>query len=139
MRNGLIVCVLTLVFGSVAFGQGGTQAADSYLGTWAGTWVAAGDEPASGTIEITLEKTGDAAPTGKVKATTSESSYTAVFKTLVVDGNKMRGTYDHPLGEGGEVTVESTFDGTAAKGTWKLNQPGQATELARGTWTAAKK
>ena len=139
MRNGLIVCVLTMVFSSVGFGQGSSKAADAYLGTWAGTWAASTEEGGTGELEITIEKGKDGALAGKMKASGGESGHSAAFKTLTVEGNKMIAKYDYPLGDGGEIVLEGDLDGTKAKGTWRLTPPGQPADVARGTWTTAKK
>ncbi len=140
MRNGLILCVATLMFGAVGFGQGrSTQAADRYLGTWAGTWASATEDDGAGAIEITIEKGKDEAPAGKMKVTGGESGHSVAFKTLTFDGNKMTAKYDYPLGDGGEVVLQGDLEATTAKGTWKLTPPGQTADVARGTWTAAKK
>ncbi len=140
MRNGLILCVMALMFSGVGSGQGNSkQGADSYFGTWAGTWASSSEDGGTGEIEVTLEKGKDGAPAGKIKASGGESGHSAAFKTLTFDGNKMTAKYDYPLGDGGEIVLEAALEATTAKGTWKLTPPGQTAEAARGTWTAAKK
>jgi hypothetical protein len=133
MRKGWIVCLL--IVGLSAFGY--AQGKDSHLGTWAGTWAAA-EGDGTGGLEITIEAGKDGALGGQVKATGGEAGHTAVFKTLSFDGNKMTGKYDYPLGEGGQIVLEGTFDKASAKGTWVLLPPG-ATEGPHGTWTITKK
>ena len=120
MRHGWLVCLLIVVLGGAGFAQG----ADSHVGTWTGTWAGSAE---------------GGALAGKMKATGGESGHSATFKSLAFDGNKMTGKYDYPLGDGGEIVLQGTFDKTSAKGTWVLTPPGQTTEAARGTWTLTKK
>lgn len=138
MRNGLILCVLTVMFSGVGYGQADSRrASDSYVGTWTGSWTSS--EGGTGELELTLEKTKDGAPGGKITAFGGESAHSAVFKTVTIDGNKMQAKYAYPLGEGGEITLDATFDGPAAKGTWMLRPPGGTADVANGTWTVTKK
>ena len=141
MRNGSIACVLTLVFGSMGFGQGtGKQAAAPYLGTWAGTWASSSEEGGTGEIEVTIEEGNDGAPAGRLKVSGGEAGHSAAFKTLTFDGNKMTAKYDYPLGDGGEILLQAHLEDPKAKGTWKLTPPpGQTADAARGTWTATKR
>jgi hypothetical protein len=62
-----------------------------------------------------------------------------VFKSLSFEGDKMTGKYEYPLGDGGQIVLEGTFDKTAAKGTWTLTPPGQTSVGPHGTWTLTKK
>lgn len=142
MRNGWIVCVLILVFSGVGYAQSdgkSAQGSDQYLGIWAGAWAGSGDDSGAGDLEITIEKGKDGALAGTMKATGGGSDHAAAFKSLSFDGSKMTGKYDYPAGDGGEVVLEGTFEGQAAKGTWILHPPGQATEVPHGTWTLTKK
>jgi hypothetical protein len=116
------------------------QVADAYLGVWTGSWATSGDPADGGSFEMTIEKDKDGAPAGKVTVTGRDSAHSAVFKTLSFEGNKMNGTYDYPLEDGGEIVLEATFDKGAGTGTWLMHPKGQATEVAaRGTWKVAKK
>jgi hypothetical protein len=108
---------------------------DEWVGTWAGTWDGAG----SGEFELTLDKTQDGGPVGRVAVTTDGGNYTADLKAIAIDGDKMNAKYDFPLDTGSEVIVLATFAARSAKGTWSLRPRGQETELAAGTWTVTKK
>lgn len=111
-------------------------AASDYLGAWSGSW----DGPTSGEFDLTLDRGRNGAPHGKLTVTAGSTPYTAEFKTLSIDGATMSGTYDYPLDEGGEVTIEATFDGRTAKGTWILRPQGQPQEeTARGTLVLSRK
>jgi hypothetical protein len=133
MRKSWMVCLLVVVLSAVGY----AQTKDTHLGTWVGTW-AGGDGGGSGELEITIENGKGGALGGQVKATGGESGHTAVFKSLSFDGNKMTGKYEYPLGDGGLIVLEGTFDKASASGTWVLTQPGQA-EGPHGTWTVTKK
>jgi hypothetical protein len=141
MRNGWIVCALVMALTGIGYarGDGQAKAADRHLGTWVGTWASSGEGGGAGELEVTIENGKQGALAGRLKATGGESGHTAVFKTLSFDGNKMSATYDYPLGEGGEIAMEATFEGSTAKGTWTLHPPGQGGQDARGTWTVTKK
>jgi hypothetical protein len=133
MRKSWVVCLLIVVLS--AFGY--AQEKDSHLGTWAGTWAGA-DGGASGELQIIIENGKGSALGGQIKATGGDSGHTATFKSLSFEGNKMTGKYDYPLGDGGLIVLEGTFDKASGKGTWVLTPPGQ-TEGPHGTWTLAKK
>ena len=88
---------------------------------------------------MTVEKGKDGALAGKVNVS-GEMPHTAPFKSLSFAGNKMNGTYQYPLGDGGEVVLEASFEGNTLAGTWLLHPEGQATEIAaRGTWKVTRK
>jgi hypothetical protein len=134
MRKGWIVCLL--IVGLSAFGH--AQGKNSHLGTWTGTWAAA-EGDGTGGLEITIETGKDGALGGQIKATGGESGHTAVFKMLSFDGDKMTGKYDYPLGDGGQIVLEGTFDKASAKGTWVLTPTGATSGGPHGTWTITKK
>jgi len=110
---------------------------EQYAGTWSGTWDGSG----SGNFELTLEKSKDGGVTGKVAVTTDGGNYTAPFKALSFDDNKMNAKYDFPLdvSASSEVVLMSTIEGSIAKGTWSLRPKGQESEVAKGTWTVTRK
>jgi hypothetical protein len=135
MRKGLVVCLLIAALSVLGYAQG----KNSHVGTWTGTWAAA-EGDGNGGLEITIETGKDGALGGQVKATGGESGHTAAFKSLSFDGDKMTGKYDYPLGDGGVIVLEGTFDKASAKGTWVLTPTGQPAGAGpRGTWTVAKK
>ena len=126
-----VVCFfLSTVAGAVQ----NASSAEQYAGTWSGTWDGAG----SGDFELTLEKKGDGVA-GKVAVTTDGGPYNAELKGIVFDGAKMTAAYDFPLDPNAEVGIAATFDGRAAKGTWRLHPKGQDADVASGTFTVAKK
>jgi hypothetical protein len=133
MRKSWIVYLLIVMLSAFGYAQG----KDRHLGAWAGTW-AASEGDGSGGLEITIETGKDGALGGQVKATGGESGHTALFKSLSFDGDKMTGKYEYPLGDGGQIVLEGTFDKASAKGTWVLAPPGQSTG-PHGTWTLTKK
>jgi hypothetical protein len=139
MHRRSLVWLLVIVFVGTASASTPARASqastgDEYLGKWTGTWDGSG----SGEFELTLEK-GKDAPAGKVAVTTEQGNYTADLKSLSFSGKSMSATYDFPLDPSAEVAIAATFDGGKAKGTWSLRPKGQATELAGGSWTVARK
>jgi hypothetical protein len=143
MRNGWLMCALLVVVSALAHAQGDgkhTEVPAQYLGVWSGSWAGGGDTATGGDFEMTIERGKDGAPAGKVNVGGGESGHSAVFKSLSFGDNKMNAKYDYPLGEGGEIVMEATFDGKKGTGTWLLHPQNQdSTVLARGTWTVTKK
>jgi hypothetical protein len=134
-------CVLLWVFilgamcSAAQRGADGASAGEAFVGTWTGSWDAAGS---GGGFELTLEKAKDGPVTGKVSVT-GEPTYKATFKALSFDGKKMSAKYDFPPDAGGEVLLEASFDGHTAKGTWSLREKANGNEVATGGWAVTKK
>ena len=143
MRQKLMVALVLLAIGGAVRAQGDgkrAQVADEFLGVWTGSWGMSADATDGGSFEMTIEKDKDGAPAGKVVVSGGESAHNAVFTTLSFEGNKMNATYDYPVGDGGEIVLEATFDKGAGTGTWIMHPKGESAEIAaRGTWKVTKK
>ena len=143
MRHKLVIGLMLLAIGGVVHAQSEPkrgEVADEYLGTWAGSWGMSADASDGGSIEMTIEKDKEGAPAGKVTVSGGEGAHNAVFTSLSFEGSKMKGTYDYPVGDGGEIALEGTFDKGAGTGTWVMHPKGQAAEVAaQGTWKVTKK
>jgi hypothetical protein len=126
----VVVCSVSVV-GAQASAQ---QAGDNILGKWVGTWAGEG----TGKYTMSIEHNADKALGGTVETSfdSGEPGYTATFKSIVVDGEKVTMKYDAP--DGSEVEIEGTLEGTALEGTWKAFEPGTTTLAASGTFTGAK-
>jgi hypothetical protein len=128
-----------VIFGAVCSaaqrGAEGSSSGEQFVGTWTGTWDA-GDS--GGGFELTVEKGKDGVVGGRVSVT-GEPTYKATLKALSFEGKKMSAKYDFPPDEGGEVLLEASFDGNAAKGTWSLREKANGNEVAAGGWSAARK
>lgn len=129
------VCIVGAMCSAAQRGADGASAGEALVGTWTGTWDAAGS---GGGFELTFEKHKDGPVTGRV-AVTGEPTYKATFKALAFDGRKMSARYDFPPDEGGEVLLEASFDGNTAKGTWSLREKANGNEVAAGGWTVTRK
>jgi hypothetical protein len=70
---------------------------------------------------------------------TDGGNYSADFKSVSFDGDKMTAKYDFPLDPSAEVVMTATFDKAAAKGTWSLRPKGQTDEIAGGGIAVTKK
>ena len=116
-------------------GAEGSSSGEQFVGTWTGTWDA-GDS--GGGFELTVEKGKDGVVGGRVSVT-GEPTYKATLKALSFEGKKMSAKYDFPPDEGGEVLLEASFDGNAAKGTWSLREKANGNEVAAGGWSVARK
>jgi hypothetical protein len=116
-------------------GAEGSSSGEQFVGTWTGTWDAGGS---GGGFELTVEKGKDGVVGGRVSVT-GEPTYKATLKALSFEGKKMSAKYDFPPDEGGEVLLEASFDGDAAKGTWSLREKANGNEVAAGGWSVARK
>lgn len=103
-----------------------------------GTWSGSFDGDISGKFEMSIMPAGaNSKHTGKVIVTPDEGdSYTASFKSLTLEGDKLVGKYDDPSGNG-EVMLEGTSDGKAASGTWTYSR--QDNQAAKGMWKLTRK
>jgi hypothetical protein len=129
MRQQLVIGLVLLAFGGLVQAQGEAKRAqvpDEYVGLWAGSWGMTADATDGGSFEMTIEKDKDGAPAGKMTVSGGEGTHSAVFKSLSFDGNKMSASYDYPLGDGGEIVLEATFEKGAGTGTWSLHPQRQA-------------
>jgi len=108
---------------------------DKMLGTWSGTWDGSG----SGNFELTLDKTTDGKPVGRVAVTTDGGNYNADLQAIAIEGSKLSAKYEFPLDTGAEVVIGVTFEAATAKGTWSLRPKGQTAEVAAGTFEVARK
>jgi hypothetical protein len=135
VRRTLTICVaaLMMAFGHAAAQQSGAEGTVSdFVGTWTGTWEGGG----SGGFELTLEK-GEAGKLGGRVSVTGGPTYKATLKTVAFKGNKMTATYDFPPDPNIVITLEATFDGKTASGTWAARQ-GSGSDVASGTWTVKR-
>src|SRR3954447_10387921 len=81
MQNRLMVCLMALALGSAAFArekpaqEKPAHAADSYVGTWAGTYTS--EDGGNGQVEITFEKRTDGKPAGTVKSSGGDAEHSS--------------------------------------------------------------
>src|SRR5262245_18818749 len=132
--GGIMLRTAVLLLASL-LAAGQSASFEQYVGTWSGTWDGAG----SGNFELTIDKTKEGAPVGRVAVTTDGGNYNADLKSIAFDGAKMSAKYEFPLDTSAEVIVGVTFDAANAKGTWSLRPKGQDAEVAGGTFSVAKK
>jgi len=144
MRTGrvswLLVLVVCCAVGTASRSVAAqSSTAESYAGTWSGTWDS--DSAGSGKFDLILEKGQNGAMTGRVAVTTDGGGgdYTADLRTVEFNGKKMAASYDFPLDPSAEVVIAADFDEGAAKGTWSLRPKGQASELVGGKWVVGRK
>jgi hypothetical protein len=139
VRHRCCVWVWVVILGAVCSGAQrgaeGSSSGEQFVGTWTGTWDAGGS---GGGFELTVEKGKDGVIGGRVSVT-GEPTYKATLKALSFEGKKMSAKYDFPPDEGGEVLLEASFDGDAAKGTWSLREKANGNEVAAGGWSVARK
>jgi hypothetical protein len=141
MRTAKIGVIAGLLLASLWFGAqiraAATVDGQQYIGAWTGTWEGGG----TGRFDMTLQAGGDGQIGGGVAVGTDQGDYTAKFSKLVFSGSKLTATYDYPLDAQGEVSIEGTFDGKSANGTWALGAKGQssAQPMITGTWKIDKK
>jgi hypothetical protein len=137
MHIGLLVLSLLMFVTSATPAAQGSDSAPSlaqrFGGTWSGAW--SGDD--SGTFEMTLTPSADGKHMGTLHGTDADgSTFGAEFKALSFEGQKMKASYDEPIGGGAVGTLEGTFDGNTASGTWSYRQASGIT--TSGTWKASR-
>jgi hypothetical protein len=110
--------------------------AKQYVGTWKGTWEGGG---ASGRFDLTLTQGADGKLSGGVSVGSDTGDYESKFSSVAITGNKLTAKYDYTPDAQAEIALTATLEAANAKGTWSMLPKGQATELASGTWTVAKK
>ncbi len=137
MRHLVMLCLVCLVSGGHAHARiaAAAERADANLGVWAGSW----DGPSSGEFDLTLTKAADGALHGKIAVTAGPPPYTADLQAVALEDTRFSAKYDYPLDDGGEVTLQATFDGKSGKGIWILRPHGQEGEIARGTLALSRK
>lgn len=135
MRRRVVSFAGLVLLLSIAVIDARQAAPDRFAGTWSGTWDGSG----TGNFELTLDRTKDGAPVGRVAVTTDGGNYNADLKAMAFEGQKMTAKYDFPLDAGSEVVIGVAFEAAAAKGTWSLRPKGQDGELAGGTFSVTKK
>lgn len=137
MRYLATIALMMLIGGAAGQARSGAPQAGApdYLGVWAGSW----DGPSSGEFDLTLGRDTEGKLQGKIAVTAGSPPYTSDLKAIALDGADFTARYDYPLDEGGEVTLQITFDGRSGKGSWILRPPGQAGEAARGTLALSRK
>jgi len=139
MNRSLSGLILLVVFAAAAVSlvaqTPGTKPSggEKFSGAWAGTFE--GD--ATGKFEMTISPGADGKHSGSVSVTPdSGEGYTASFKSVSVEGDKIVVKYDSPDG-GSEVALEGTGDGKAASGKWVIQS--QGSQSASGTWKTTRK
>jgi len=130
-RAVIVVAVALLAVASLTAAQ--TVSGAQYAGVWSGSWEGGG----SGGFELTLDAPKDGKIAGRVSVT-GEPTYKAEIKTLSFDGAKLTAKYDFPEADNLEVVLNGTFDGKNVAGTWSAREKGSDSEVASGTWKAAR-
>ncbi|GAA4397264.1 hypothetical protein GCM10023187_06460 [Nibrella viscosa] len=101
----------------------------AFVGKWAGTYTGA----STGKCEMEITRNADGKYDGTITVIpVDESRYNIKFKTLTLEGNKLKATYNEP-GEGTPISLEGTLTDTTVKGTYEADG-GNAT----GTWTMTR-
>jgi len=122
----LIGCLLLLAAGVLA-----AKEADR-LGRWVGTWEGAGS---GGSFELTLARGADGTLTGKVEVGQDTGDYSAAFKAVTLEGDRLNARYDFPPDNQAEIVLDGNFNGADVSGTWSLVAPGTNESFAAGSWT----
>ena len=139
MRSRVVIGVWLVVFiawssSAAQRGADGPAGDEGRLGTWAGTWDGAG----TGGFELVLERSAEGVIVGRV-AVTGEPAYKANFRTLTLEGNTIRASYDFPPDEAAEVVLAGSFESASAAGSWTLREKASGNAVISGGWTVTKK
>jgi len=137
MPRLLTLLLLALTVGvSSSHAQNSSSDADRLIGTWSGSYAGDG----TGKYTMVLSRDADKKIGGTVETMADGGgSYTATFKSIVVDGASVKMAYDEPGNSGIEVQLEATVDGGSLTGTWKSVDTGAKTVVASGTFTGSKR
>ena len=140
MKRSLSGLILLVIFAAAAVSltaqTTGSKPAggEKFSGAWAGTFE--GD--ATGKFEMTISPGADGKHSGSLSVSPDNGEgYTASFKSVSIEGDKIVAKYDSPADGGSEVALEGTGDGKAASGKWSIQS--QGSQSAAGTWKVAKK
>ena len=140
-RTCSVVVSLLVVFGlaplaqAQAKGEKADKKTDAFLGTWSGSWTGGSD----GTLEMTISKGTDGKLAGSITPSPANGdSFTATFKSVAVEDQKLTATFDSPDG-GAVATLTGTLEEGGAKGSYNLKEKSQGSVVETGTWTAKKK
>ena len=135
MSRSLSLLAIALTVGLSALHAQSSPSGD-VVGTWSGTY--SGD--ASGKYTMVFSRDADRKIGGTVEATADAgNSFTATFKSVVVDGKTVKMAYDDPESATVEVQLEATVDGSSMTGTWKSVDTGAKSVVASGTFTGSKR
>lgn len=135
--RAMLVLVATLLAASFSLAaqtqNSKPTAGEKFSGAWAGTFE--GDS--TGKFEMTISPGADGKHSGSLSVSPDGGEgYTASFKSVSVEGDKIVIKYDSPDG-GSEVALEGTGDGKAASGKWSIQS--QGSQSASGTWKTTRK
>jgi hypothetical protein len=111
-------------------------AEDKVIGTWSGTW----DGASTGKYTMSIARDDAKNLSGTIQTVPDEGGgYTATFKSVVVDGDTVRISYDSPAGDATEIQLVATTDEANIKGSWKAVDPSSNTVSASGNFIGSKK
>jgi hypothetical protein len=132
----LVTLAVAILAGSTVFAHPSTKEptlAERFGGTWVGTFEGSN----SGKVEIAIVVGDNGSHTARLSIKDSDmATYDVTAKSVVLEGEKGVIKYDTPGSDFGEVTVEGTFVGDAASGTWSYSdRTGRSTS---GTWKTAR-
>jgi len=125
---------------ALSVGLGALHAQSPSSGDVVGTWSGTYSGEASGKYTMVFSRDAAGKFGGTVEATADAgNSYTATFKSVVVDGKTVKMAYDDPENATAEVQLEATVDGSSMTGTWKSVDTAAKSVVASGTLTGSKR
>lgn len=128
-KLSIFIFVVLIAAANTAGAQQATSApGDQLLGKWTGTWDGGG---ASGPYELTFEGQSDGSTLATV-VVSGDPMYIARLLEVSFEGSKMTAKYDFPPQPETEVVLVTSFDGSAANGTWSLREKATGFEIVNG-------
>jgi hypothetical protein len=139
----LLVVALTGIVPSILFaaenlgagGQGSGSDDKKYVGEWVSSYSTGNGN--TDKLSFTLSKDEKGQWRGAAKWVNQDGEQKADFKSLQIEGGKMKGKIEGPDGQV-EVAIEGQFQGDKCEGTYAVSPKGSTEVVENGSWKVAK-
>ncbi len=133
--TGTVPSILVAAENMGAGGQGSGSDDKKYVGEWVGSYD--DGKGNTGKLSFTLSKDEKGQWRGTAKWVNQDGEQTADFKSLQIEGGKMKGKIESPDGQV-EVVVEGQLQGDKFEGTYAVSPKGSTEVAEKGAWKVAK-
>jgi len=133
--TGMVPSILVAAENMGAGGQGSGSDDKKYVGEWVGAY-----EDGKGNtdkLSFNLSKDEKGQWRGTAKWVNQDGEQTADFKSLQIEGGKMKGKIEGPDGQV-EFAVEGQLQGDKLEGTYAVSPKGSTEVVEKGSWKVAK-
>ena len=133
--TGTVPSILLAAENLSAGGQGSGSDDKKYVGEWVGSYSAGNGN--TDKLTFTLSKDEKGQWRGTAKWINQDGEQTADFKSLQIEGGKMKGKIEGPDGQV-EVAIEGQFQGDKLEGTYAVSPKGSTEVAEKGEWKVTK-